>query len=161
MAVEVVVCGLAIVKIQVPAGSLETLGYSRNGVTVSEEAHHLDVPGDENGGDEGPPVDVQILGETARVRLELTKIDTAVADKIRARVAAGTAGTPPTAGTLMFGGSKAIRLLIHSTTSPINFPRAFPRNAIELNRGTKYSTFVCEFECHKDGSGVLYNSTTS
>lgn len=160
MAAGVQVPGLATVKINA-YNSLETLGYSVNGVNARMEAFFVNVPGDENGGHEGPPIDVQIMGQIAIVRLELSKYDSAVADKITARVSQGTAGTPSTAGGLMFAGALAMRLLIHSVSFPLNFPRAFPRGGIELNRGTRYATYVCEFECHKDGNGVLYNATTS
>jgi len=162
MAVAVQVPGLATIKVGTGAESaLETLGYTRDGANIRPKAYYQDVPGDENGGDQGPPIDVQILGETATVRLELTKFDETVAAKVRARCASGTEGTPSTAGTLMFGDSKTIRVLVHTVTLPMNFTRCFLRNDIELNKGTKYTTLVLEFEAHKDGSGVLYNSTTA
>lgn len=160
MAATVNNAGLASIKIDAGSG-LTLLGYTRNGADVSEDAYMTDVPGDENGGDEGPPIEIQIMGETARVRLELTKWDTTVADLIRARVRAATAGTPPTAGTMLFSGTKYFRLLVHGVALPQNFPVAIPRAPIEINKGTKFATLVIEFECHKDSNGVLYNSTTT
>lgn len=159
MAVQVQVAGLASVKLD---GDL--IGYTRNGVDVTKEAFWIDVPGDENGGDDGPPVDIQYLGEIARVRLELTKWDEAMADKIRARLKGETAGTIPTPGTLMAAGSKTYTLTIDcvDTTLVRHFYHAIPRMPIEMNRGTKFSTLVCEFECHKDGTtGLLYTDTAS
>lgn len=162
MTAAVIVDGAAVIKVGTgEEEALETLGYTRNGADVREEAFFLDVPGDENGGEHGPPIDVQIFGEIARIRLEMTKWDTTVAGEVRSRVKDGTAGVPQTAGTLMFGDNKAIRLLIHSTNRPQNFPRAFPRGAIEINKGTRYSMLVCEFEAHKDANGILYNAVTS
>lgn len=160
MAVAIHVAGLATIKVDTgDANALETLGYTRDGTEITEEARFIDVPGDENGGDEGPPVDVQYLGETARIRLELTKYDSAVAAKVFPRLYGGTDGQPGTAGTLMFGDSKTYRLLIHTIAEPYNYPRAFPRGAVELNKGTRFSTLVLEFEAHKDGNGVLRNAT--
>lgn len=163
MAETIVVAGLTAVKVDTgSANALELLGYSRDGVDAEYEGYFSDVPGDQNGGESGPPIDVQFMGEIAIVRLELTKWDTAVAAKIRPRTYGGTAGTPTTPGSLMFQGSLSYRLLLHSaTTIPQNFPRAFPRHRFVINRGTRFSRLVCEFECHKNASGVLYNETTS
>ena len=162
MAHAVHVAGKALVKVGTgAAGVLEELGYTRNGVDIRCEGFFLNVPGDENGGEHGPPIDVQIFGEIAHVRLELTKWTVVVADEIASRTKDGTAGTPPTPGTLMFAGSKAIRLLVATATTPMNFLRAFPRGAIEINKGTRYSALVCEFECHKNAAGLLYNAVTT
>ena len=60
---QIQVAGLAPIKVDG-----ELLGYTRNGADTTKEAYWLDVPGDENGGDDGPPIDVQYLGEIARVR---------------------------------------------------------------------------------------------
>jgi len=140
---------------------LEDLGYTGQGADVQNQGFFLDVPGDENGGDAGPPIDIQYMGEIARIRLELTKWDSAIAAKIQTRLLAGTAGTPGTAGTLMFSGSKTVRVLLSTTSGPMNFPRCFLRNPWEINKGTKYSRLVLEFEAHKDGSGILYNAVTA
>lgn len=162
MPIQVNVAGLTLIKVGTGGGgTLEDLGYTRNGAETTKEAFWLDVPGDENGGDEGPPVEIQFLGEIARVRLELTKYDPLILEKVAARVAGITAGTVSASdvGVLMFNASKSIRLALANSNMPRNFPRAIPRGAIELNRGTKFSTALLEFECHKNGSGVLYNTS--
>lgn len=162
MAIAVNVAGPALVKVGTGAeGALESLGYTGRGADVQSQGFFVDVPGDQNGGEQGPPIDVQYLGEICRVRLELTKYDEAIALKIRSRLLAGTEGTPGTAGTLMFGETKTVRVLLNTTNNPMNFPRAFIRNAWEMNKGTIYSRLVLEFEAHKDAVGVLYNSTTT
>ncbi len=160
MALAVQAAGVVTVKFKntADAAAINTLGQVRNLAEVTKEAFFLDVPGDANGGDDGPPIEVQYLGEIARVRLELTKWDDTEADKIRARLSAGTAGTPGVAGTLMFGSDKHFRLLLDCTNDPRNFMRAFPRMPIEIGRGTKFSTLIMEWECHKDGNGILYNA---
>lgn len=162
MAVVSHVAGLATVKINDGTGpGLQTLGYTRDGVEISEETFWGDIPGDERGGEQGPPVEIQWFGAIARVRCELTKWDDAVATLVRAAIPSNTAGSPYSssgAGTLVFSGTKYFRLLIASPTEPRNFIVAIPRSNNEINKGTKFSTQVFEFECHADSSGVLWNT---
>ena len=167
MAASVLVAGVAEVQVYSysavsGAAGMKILGYTRNGVEITKEGFFLDVPGDSNGGDDGPPIDVQYHGETARIRCDLTKFDNALADEIKARIADqdndNTPGTPDTAGALMFAGGETFRVLINSAGDPINFPRAFVRFPIEQNRGTKFSTLIFEFEAHADGSGTVYDA---
>lgn len=163
MARVVVVGGLCDVQVDSNGNGtqLVSLGYTANAADVTREAFWLNVPGDENGGDDGPPIEIQFLGEIARIRLELTKWDIAVAAQIEARAQSFTSGQPGTAGTLMFADTQYFRLLLRTPTTPLNFPLAIPRGQIEINRGTKFSRLILEFECHKDGSdpGVLYNNS--
>lgn len=160
MAITVHAVGAALIKVDAQQGSgIESLGYSINGVDITEESFFSDVPGDQNGGDEGPPIAIQYFGEIARVRMELSSWDSAVADKVRAKLSDGTAGTPDTPGTILNGtATNFFRLIVVSTTEPQNFVFAIPRGAIEVNKGTKYSRFVVEWECHAV-SGTLYNTT--
>jgi len=137
------------------------LGYTRTGAAIRGKAVFQDVPGDENGGEQGPPIDIQYLGETAVIRLELTKYDPAIAAKALARLKDGTEGTTGVSGTLMFGSDKTSSL----TLSPISgqamvFPRGLLRGDWELTRGTRYSTLAREFEAHKDGAGKLSQYVT-
>lgn len=165
MATAIQVAGVCEVQVGTSGGSLQILGKTANGAEVTKEAFHLNVPGDDNGGDDGPPIDIQILGEIARVRLELTKWDVAVSVLVEARAPSGTAGQPTNAavaaGTLMFTDGETFRLLLNTADTPINFPRAIPRGTIEINRGTKFSRLIIEFECHKDSTGVLYNNSVA
>ncbi len=163
MAMTVHTAGITTVKIKIASDSSLplSLGQTRNYAEVTKEAFFLDVPGDANGGDDGPPIEIQYLGEICRVRVELTKYDNTVANLVRARLNGGTAGTPGTAGSLMFAGTNIVRLVLDNANDPRNFNRAIPRMPIEIGRGTKYSTLICEFECHKDSAGLLYDNTTS
>lgn len=161
MAVAVITTGPAYVSVGTGvAGALEALGYSINGVEIFENVFMGDVPGDQNGGDEGPPIDIQYFGQVDRVRMELSKYDQAIADKIRPRLLGGSAGTVGTPGTLVAGGAVYYRLLINPTTLPRNYLAAVPREPIEVNRGTKFSRLVLEFECH-NFTGTLWNTTTT
>ena len=163
MAIAVNVAGLTPIYVGTGvSGALEFLGYTRDGANHVGEAAFLNVPGDEHGGQEGTPIEVQYLGEVGRVRLELTKYDKAVFAKVRARCLEATDGTPYTAGTLMLANSKFMRLLANAPSDPHNYPCAIPRGTIELNTGTKFSMAICEFECHKHPtSGVLRDNTVT
>ena len=159
MAIAVIVDGLVTVKITPYGGAQASLGYTRNGVDITFEGFFLDVMGDENGGDDGPPIDSQYLGEIARIRCELTKWDAAEALNVMERHADSAAGSPLiTPGNALInqdGGYLALELT--SANRTYTFPKVFPRNAIELNKGTKFSTFTCEFEAHRFGAtGSLY-----
>lgn len=156
------VAGLATIKIASPSGgTLDTLGYTMNGAEITERNFVLDVYGDENGGDAGPPIDVQQMGEAHEIRLLLTKYDDTILDKLRARIAGGTAGTPSTAGTLMFPTANNFRLLIHSVTLPRNYLNVVFREAFEINKGTKHSQALVIGTGYKDAAGVIYNATTT
>lgn len=163
MAIAVQKDGACQIKIASPHdGTLEELGYTRNGVDPEHDGFYSEVHGDQNGGDEGPPIDIQYFGEIARVRIELTKFDLAVFEKIRRRVpSATTAGTPAAPGVLMFAAEDYFRLLLNTASNPMNFTRAIPRSAISYNKSTKWKTASCEFECHKDENGVLWNVATT
>lgn len=158
MAKTIQIAGAALIRVDYGIG-LRDLGYTVNGAEVSFNGFYANVPGDENGGDQGPPIDVQYFGETADIRLILTKWDADVADEIAARLASATAGVPASAGSLMFGSGNTFRLLIASPNDPLNFPRAFPRGPITINKGTQHSRLVLEFEAHKSGAGILYDSS--
>lgn len=162
MAEAIQVAGVAGIHIDANQGSgLEFLGYSVNGVTISWDWYTMNVPGDQNGGDDGPPIDIQQFGEIARVRCEMSKFDLSVWNKVLARVPTKTVGLAGTVGQLLLGtASSTFRLLINPTLSQVhNFPVAIPRIPIDNNVGSKYSRPVVEFECHMV-SGTLKNETT-
>lgn len=162
MATSIIVPGVCTVKIDTGTShALETLGISVNGITIEEEIFTADVKGDENGGEEGPPIDVQYFGEIHRITMELNKTDSAVLAKVLPGVYGGTEGQVSAAGILLGAGGYTWRLLLHSPVLPRNYLKAMLRGQAKgCNRGTKYATQRLVFECHAS-SGVLYNTTTS
>lgn len=161
MAAAVVVAGATLIRTGTgAANALEDLGYSINGVRIFEDVFTGDVPGDQNGGDAGPPIDVQYFGQVDRVEIEMSKFDAAVIAKIAPRLLGGSAGTIGTAGTLIAAGSKYYRLLLTATNFTRNYLCAVPRAAIETNWGTKFTMLRLVFDCYAFG-GTLYNTTTS
>ncbi len=162
MATAIQVAGLATIKVCTTGGALATLGYSINGVDISEDILVEMVHGDERGGDGGPPIDIQYLGEVHTIRITMTKYDETVLNTIRAGMAGGTAGTPGTSGSLYFQASAYWRLLIHSVATPRNYLAAVFTDAKEVNLGTKHSKAVITAKCYSPAIGtVIYNSTTS
>jgi hypothetical protein len=143
------------------ASSLEDLGYTRNGADTRSRGYFVEVPGDENGGEQGPPIDIQLMGEVASVRLELTKWDPTVAAKVLSRCKGVSEGVAPTAGTLLFGESKTVVLAIVGATKTVTFGRAFLRGDWDLNKGSRYSMLVLEFECHKDADGKIWTEAAN
>lgn len=161
MAIAVIVDGPAAISVGTgSADALEALGYTEDGARVIEETLTIDVPGDQNGGPEGIPIDVQYLGEIHIVDLLLTKWDTAIEAKLAPKIKGGTAGQVGTAGLLYAGDSKSFRLLINTTNRPRNYLAAIPMGGWDVNKGTKYSRRLLRFRC-LPVSGVIYNTTTT
>ncbi len=63
--------GPALIRVAIPgvaSGALQDLGYTEDGADVVRNPFWAEVKGDQNGGTEGPPIDIQWLGETATIR---------------------------------------------------------------------------------------------
>lgn len=164
MAIAVHVPGPALIRAGTGAGgALADAGYTQNGADLSFDGYFQNVPCDSHGGDDGPPAEVLFHGETARIRIELTKWDSDVINILNGRLRGLAApGTPSGPGVLMFAGEHDFRLLILTATLPYNFPRTIIRAPIEMpRRGSKFSIIVAEFEAHKDANGVLWNRTST
>lgn len=119
----------------------ENLGYTADGVMIRQEAIELPIPGDENGGQEGAPIDFQHLTEQHFLTCELTKLDEAVLQKINSRFRSGvTAGQTKAPGTLI--ADQYFSVLLVSDTVTANHRRyrqVYATQPIELKLGTKYS----------------------
>lgn len=168
MAETINVSGAVTVKVGTGSvGALEVLttGGLRDGSTITIEERSSEVKTDRKGGEAGVPEDWQIFGEIARIRLELTRWDVTISPKIVARRLGKTAGTFLDAdrGSLLVQGGFTFRVLLLATNFPLpmNFTRCKIENAVEINAGTKYSSFVITMLAIADDSGVLYNATTS
>lgn len=147
--------------------TFDLLGYTINGVDITHEVFTSDIPGDQNGGDEGPPIEIQYFGQIARVRLEFSKWDKTIAHFVLSRhvnVDYSATGTTQTVGTPLAGSNKTYGLFLKAMTlgadTPLTgnifFPIAIPRSPIEINKGSKFARLMLEFECHQY-NGVLFN----
>lgn len=163
MPLTIQVDGLAAIQICLAnGGTLAQLGYSINGVEIDEVSFTEDIHGDENGGEAGPPIDVQHHGDIARIRMTLSKWDETVANLIRANVAGGVAGVVPATGTLLFGGGHAFRVLINTPSRPRNFPLVlFSKEPKTVNKGTRHSRLILHGVAYRNGNRVLYDATTT
>lgn len=162
MAITVHVNGGCLVKIDANRGDgLQSLGYTGNGASIREVDYTENVPGDQNGGDSGPPIDVQYFGSHHEIDLEFTNWDASVAAPLMAKVNNGTAGVLPIAGSLMLSGALYYRLVL-TGYEPRNYLYAFLRNGVEINKGTKFSRLRLQFFAMASGpGGTLYNTTTT
>jgi hypothetical protein len=165
MALLVQVPGACLIKTGTGAASaLESLGYSINGVEVTEEMLSEDVPGDQNAGEGGNPIDIQDYGHIARIRMELSVWDFTIVGKIRSKLNAIAAGTSPTPGSLIFANSYHYRLLLLPTTAAdaMNFPICVPRDPHVINLGAKFARVIFDWIAYPPtGGGVLWNTTTT
>lgn len=143
------------------SAALEFLGYTINGVEMEELTFMSNVPSDRAGGTEGPPVDVQHMGDLHYIRLELGQFYESILAKIRARLNGATEASSHTPGTLLACGGYYYRLLLWGPNYTRNYLAAIPRGAIRMNAGTQFSRAMVEFECHRNSSGVLWNTTTT
>ncbi len=131
--------------------TLAFLGFTASGVDITERIYTDDVPTDENGGEKGPPADIQVFGETHEIRLQMTRWDETQLDLIRARQAqlngnvansggANSAGAPITGitarsqvGNLLISGQSAYRLLI----APANTASTLSSTVADLTNVTR------------------------
>lgn len=152
------------------ASALAALGYTENGAEVREELLAGDVPGDQNGGDQGSPIDIQKFALMGHVHLEMSKWDEAVARAVQAKSnpngsASNAQGVSPAPGVLIFSTTDYFRLLLFPATNSVfvrNFLIAVPREAHALNLGTKYARFITDWICYPPlGGGTYWNTTSS
>jgi len=145
----------------------EFLGYTQEGARLTDQAFWIDVHGDQYGGTEGPPIEIQFLGKITAVRLELTKYDSAVLEEIKIRLQDAT-GVSGNVGNLMFAGSNCIPLrIVYANGGIDNCPYTVFREPIEVNKGTKYSTAMLEGTAYlppndsgsPTGGGTSYSGT--
>ncbi|MGO9108538.1 MAG: hypothetical protein ACLP9L_04830 [Thermoguttaceae bacterium] len=173
MSRQVNVFGTADVQVSFNKGSTwQDLGTTRDGVAMTSDGYFVEIKNDEYGGEAGPPVEIQYLGETAKIRCELTKFDPVVAELLEDHCQTSTPGGPSAAGTLMFaatsnagtlnvgaGGSVQVKIVTAANAAiPYRtYTICVVHDAVEVNRGTKFSTFVLTFTAHKDPStGLLW-----
>lgn len=168
MAITVHRAGKTLVKIDVSAAldTWQDLGYTRDGVDISEQPFYLDVHGDENGGDAGPPIDTQHLGEIHTVTCMLTKWDKTVENAIRnALRESSTPGTLPTPGQFMIQDSEYFKVGLAAAdpmteTQDRTYQYCIVRQPKTLNKGTKHEVLLFVFEAWMPaGGGVIYSRT--
>lgn len=124
-----------------------SLGYSRDGVQIRIEPKWGDIFSDDFGGAGGAPADAQLLGAIAIVTAEMPKYEASEVHKLTSFEKAGTAGVLPQLGTLIRQEQEFATLLLDGKNEDWTFTVAFMRQAQEVNKGTRFSTFVAGWEC--------------
>lgn len=157
MPLAIHVFGPALIKVG-PEGAannqLQNLGFTRDGVRIRTEALFEDIHSDELGGQAGLPVELAYYGERAVVTCELIKWDVTVADLLAKRlsgVQTNTGVIPGPLGRMVFSNGDAFRLVIASLTPGTigwSFPRAVPREPMEINKGSRPSMMLLVFDCY-------------
>lgn len=158
--------GLVDIKIASPFdGVLQQLGHATDIIDIANRPFYLDVPGDRNGGPQGPPINIQFLGRIVVVSFALSSYDVDVCDVVEKLAVENTSGLIEQS---MIGQfvmeSRAMRLLLH-TLDPDdtrNFWCAIPREPIRMGFGTKYNEKMFVFECHRPpcssvADGILWD----
>lgn len=122
------------------AAAMEFLGYTINGAAISQTDFTTPVPGDENGGDQGPPVDYQHFGVQYRIQLELGKFQSDVLDKVEARLNPGGTAGSFVPGILMKCAGKQYRVCLKAP----NFVRNFTKCNVlgDINRSPIGAQFM-------------------
>lgn len=157
MAVVPSTTGLVTIQVAIPGisgGAVTTLGHSDDMSDVSERAYFHNVPGDRNGGPQGPPIEIQYLGSIAIVTFTLSEWEATVVDALRRRSVNTALGTIIQADVGLFMlSTRGIRLIINSPSRPQNFPCCIVREPIGSGHGTKYEAYTFQFEAHKGPPG--------
>ena len=154
MAITIHVAGLAIINIGAMTtdgsqqGTMNTLGFSMDGVTITERTMTDKVYGDENGGTAGNPIDEQVMGQIDEVDIVFTKWDEAVGANMRASTRTGTPGTMAAVGTLLRDTQGGWQMKIASTNLNRQYRYVKFTEPKQMNAGTKHSQWrvkaVCE-----------------
>lgn len=161
--------GLLDIKIAVPYnGSLTTLGHTEDQTQLQTRGYHVDVPGDRNGGHSGPPIEIQQIGEVMHCRLVLSSFNQTGINLALTRAVRTTNGVIAQSEVGQFlMTSKAMRLLLHASTdaNTKNFWCALLIDPFEVGAGTKYSSWVLPFQCHRPPCGhgkanILYDTNS-
>lgn len=177
MANSVYVPGAALIRTGTGSSlALEDLGYTVDGVEITEKEFGIDVKSDRYGGSQGQNIDYQILGLGAEIKLELVEITLATFLKLQSRMPTNSTftaapGKVPYPGTLTFGtadgengggglfrtliiGAKDAILLAATPGSeatmltPRNYPFCRVKDAIGYNLGTRHAKASVTIEAY-------------
>lgn len=164
MALLVQKTGLVTLKIEFVNGQFTDVGQAMDMTDIREIPYLHNVPGDKNGGNQGPPIEVQYLGGTARIRMEMSRWDTTALNLLRAwsKNIQGNVQQSDV-GTLMLQ-AHGHRVILDAIDAPLplSFPCCIVRDPISYGVGTKFSAMLVEFEAHRHPvTGILYDSNVT
>lgn len=148
--------GLIHVKIAYPFnGTLVSLGTAHDQIQVTERKFWHEAKSDAGGGQNGPPQELQYLGEIHVVRMRLAGWTGSSVALLR-KLTNTTLGTIDQAqvGAFMLTSS-SVRLLLDTPSAgdAMNYWCAMPEQPMEIGVGTKYSEWDIQFTCHRPPCG--------
>ncbi len=155
------VAGPVEVWVDTGAGNtLEFLGRTTNGIDLQNRGYTSDVPGDQNGGDQGVPIDTQYFGQEHIIDGEYSTFDDAVLTKVEARVNPGSGITNPVVGFLMNCGGGSYRVVLKAANFQRNYVNCFVSGSVGRTPvGSQYTrarvTFIARVN---PDTGVLFNT---
>lgn len=155
-----VACSLTV---KVDAGSgLAVLGYTVEGGRYTVRPFQTPVHSDENGGPNGPPIDIIQHGVIHTWALELIRYDSSVMNIVETYKQGGTPGSSTNPCTLLFGDAKFFRLLLVATNFTRNYVRAIPTDISIGPIGATATRAMVTFDCYAEPTaGVIHNTTTT
>ncbi len=174
---DVNVTGVVEIGIAIPhTGTVVSLGTSTDSIQITERGYYHDIPGDLNGGQQGPPIEIQKLGEVHTVNIRMSSWSKTYMQTVE-KWYHTTRGTieDDEVGQLMFASGVRARLLLNTRDldDTRNYWNAIMREPKSFSIGSKYTEQSLTFECHRcrcgedgDGSygedidGVIYDKHT-
>lgn len=159
--------GLTNILVAVPYnGQLMHLGHATDQIDIQSRPYLLDVPGDRNGGSQGPPIEIQYLGQVYIISFTLSSFVGATVAYLQdwCQTVSGQVAQADVGQFVM--STKSVRLLLEAPSSTTNFVCCIPREPIRFGVGTKYTEFAFQFEAHRApcghaSAGVIWNTTGS
>lgn len=145
------------------AGAMEFFGYTRGGVRITEQAFWDELKSDASGGERGPMVDAQFLGQVHNVDVEMAQYTESILSKLALRVNAASTLAP---GMLMTCSGAYFRLGLLATNFTRNYTRVLIMDPIDhgpIGFTSKYPrvNFTCLQEpsatAGTNGAPVLYS----
>ena len=143
------------------SNALESLGYSIGGVNIEERPFNEPIHSDENGGPQGPPVDIIHHGEMHVITFDMVSYDAAVAAKLKAFRGTTDGSAAATPCGLLFADSGTHRILLLGSSFTRNYLRCVVSASNLGQVGSHASVFRVTIEAYMNASNVLWNTTTS
>ncbi len=128
---------------------MELLGWTRNGVEISENVIQVPLTSDLSGGNEGTPADFQYLGEVHSVVAELGQYSQTVLAKLARRVNASV--TSRTKGLLIGCAAGQFRMVLLGVNFIRNYTKVYVTDPINMAPiGTAVTFPRVGFTCLED-----------
>lgn len=138
---------------------LVNLGYTSDGVEISHREFMIEVKSDRYGGEQGPQIDKQVLGNEAEIKLTLVEFNAEYLNLLMSRLPGNAAvaalpGKIITPGTLAWSNGGLIRCLMYGLIdlaavtagtaiaeclTPRNYPFCHITDVVGFNIGTRHA----------------------